>query len=260
MAVQELFRANKRESTVDIVVNNIKKLLIERKLKPGDRLPNEVEISEAMNVSRGSVREALRILTAFGLVESRVGTGTYICQKPGRTLADSLLFSFFVNNPNIGKLYEFRRLIEIDILESVLDHYDENEEERRMLEENVDELKELLTKNPDTDWLRENDISFHCLMGICTKNVLMERIYGIEHGGDHGNQYQEAKPNNSVLAKSQSDLAAEMGFTVQTLQNYKALTEMIPELEDLVDTGIVTNTTALSLIRPILINHFSLKK
>ena len=179
MAVQELFRANKRESTVDIVVNNIKKLLIERKLKPGDRLPNEVEISEAMNVSRGSVREALRILTAFGLVESRVGTGTYICQKPGRTLADSLLFSFFVNNPNIGKLYEFRRLIEIDILESVLDHYDENEEERRMLEENVDELKELLTKNPDTDWLRENDISFHCLMGICTKNVLMERIYGI---------------------------------------------------------------------------------
>ena len=105
MAVQELFRANKRESTVDIVVNNIKKLLIERKLKPGDRLPNEVEISEAMNVSRGSVREALRILTAFGLVESRVGTGTYICQKPGRTLADSLLFSFFVNNPNIGKLY-----------------------------------------------------------------------------------------------------------------------------------------------------------
>ena len=169
MAVQELFRANKRESTVDIVVNNIKKLLIEQKLKPGDRLPNEVEISEAMNVSRGSVREALRILTAFGLVESRVGTGTYICQKPGRTLADSLLFSFFVNNPNIGKLYEFRRLIEIDILESVLDHYDENEEE----------LRELLTKNPDTDWLRENDISFHCLMGICTKNVLMERIYGI---------------------------------------------------------------------------------
>ena len=114
MAVQELFRANKRESTVDIVVNNIKKLLIERKLKPGDRLPNEVEISEAMNVSRGSVREALRILTAFGLVESRVGTGTYICQKPGRTLADSLLFSFFVNNPNIGKLYEFRRLIVIE--------------------------------------------------------------------------------------------------------------------------------------------------
>ena len=97
MAVQELFRANKRESTVDIVVNNIKKLLIERKLKPGDRLPNEVEISEAMNVSRGSVREALRILTAFGLVESRVGTGTYICQKPGRTLSIIQILGNYMN-------------------------------------------------------------------------------------------------------------------------------------------------------------------
>ena len=67
--------------------------------------------------------------------------------------------------------------------------------------------------------------------------------------------------NNSVSPqKSQSDLAAEFGISVDTLQNYKTLTEMIPELEDLVDTGIVTNTTALSLIRPILINHFSFEK
>ena len=86
MAVQELFRANKRESAVDIVVNNIKKLLVEQKLNQETGFLNEVEISEAMNVSRGSVREALRILTAFGLVESRVGTGTYICQKPGKDI------------------------------------------------------------------------------------------------------------------------------------------------------------------------------
>ena len=67
--------------------------------------------------------------------------------------------------------------------------------------------------------------------------------------------------NNSVSPqKYQSDLAAQMDISVDTLRNYKTLTEMIPELEDLVDTGIVTNTTALSLIRPILINHFSLKK
>lgn len=66
----------------------------------------------------------------------------------------------------------------------------------------------------------------------------LERIYGIQHGGDHGNQYTEAKPNNSDLPKSQSDLAAQMGISVDTLQNYKLLSEMIPELSDLVDTGI----------------------
>ena len=95
MEVNELFRANKRESAVDLVVNNIKQLLIEKKLKPGDRLPSELEISEGMNVSRGSVREAMKILSAFGLVDIKIGNGTYVCETPGNSLMDSLLFSFF---------------------------------------------------------------------------------------------------------------------------------------------------------------------
>lgn len=66
--------------------------------------------------------------------------------------------------------------------------------------------------------------------------------------------------NNSETPKTQEQLAAQMDISVDTLQNYKTLTEMIPELSDLVDTGIVTKTTALSLIRPILIIHFSLEK
>lgn len=79
----------------------------------------------------------------------------------------------------------------------------------------------------------------------------LERLYGIQHGGDHGNQYTEAKPNNSDLPKSQSDLAAQMGISVDTLQNYKILSEMIPELEELLDTGIVTKTTALAIMKEL---------
>ena len=131
MEVQKLFKANKRESAVDIVVNNIKHLLMERKLKPGDRLPSESEISEGMGVSRGSVREAMKILSAFGLVDVKVGNGTYVCEKPGSTLMDSLLLSFFVTNPDPEKLYELRQVIEIDVLEMILRHYDENTAERK---------------------------------------------------------------------------------------------------------------------------------
>lgn len=75
----------------------------------------------------------------------------------------------------------------------------------------------------------------------------LERIYGI-HQGNGSNQY-ERKPNNSVITKFQSDLAAQMGISVDTLQNYKRLADMIPELEELVDTGIVTKTTALAMIK-----------
>lgn len=74
----------------------------------------------------------------------------------------------------------------------------------------------------------------------------LERLYGI-HQGTGSNQY-EKKPKNSDFANSQADLASQMGISVDTLNNYKRLTEMIPELEDLVDTGIVTKSTALAMI------------
>ena len=66
-------------------------------------------------------------------------------------------------------------------------------------------------------------------------------MYGIRNGSanEKGNN-RIGEPNNSVDQKSQSDLAAQMGISVDTLQNYKILSEMIPELEELLDTGVVT--------------------
>ena len=89
-------------------------------------------------------------------------------------------------------------------------------------------------------------------LGRCIKEL--ERIYGIKQGGSgfYGNRHTEntlETPNNSETLKTQEQLAEEMGFSVDTLNNYKKLTEMIPELEELVDTGIATPTTALALIR-----------
>lgn len=69
----------------------------------------------------------------------------------------------------------------------------------------------------------------------------LERIYGIHNG----NQLS----NNCKPEIKQTDLAEKLGISMQTLQNYKKLTEMIPELEELVDTGIATPTTALAIMR-----------
>lgn len=85
----------------------------------------------------------------------------------------------------------------------------------------------------------------------------LERIYGIREGNN-----QHSLPKNSVA--TQSDLATQMGISVDTLQNYKQLANMIPELSELVDTGIVTKTTALSIMRNLseqeeLIVNFSVK-
>lgn len=69
----------------------------------------------------------------------------------------------------------------------------------------------------------------------------LERIYGIHNG----NQLS----NNCKAEIKQTELAEKLGMSIQTLQNYKKLTEMIPELEELVDTGIVAPTTALAVVK-----------
>ena len=80
-------------------------------------------------------------------------------------------------------------------------------------------------------------------LGRCIKEL--ERIYGIEHGGNRNHQDE----NFSSCVKTQKDLSDELGIDVRTMQNYKKLTELIPELEDLVDTGILAPTTALALVK-----------
>lgn len=78
-------------------------------------------------------------------------------------------------------------------------------------------------------------------MSRCIKEL--ERIYGIEHGGNHGNQYSMPNPKVSDLP-TQEDLANMIGISVDTLNNYKKLTELVPELQDWVETGILAPTTA----------------
>ena len=65
-------------------------------------------------------------------------------------------------------------------------------------------------------------------LGRCIKEL--ERIYGIQNGGNHGNQYKEAEPKVSEVP-SQEQLADMIGISVDTLSNYKKLTELVPELD-----------------------------
>lgn len=176
--MEPLFKAAHRESAVDIVVNQIKSLLLEKKLKPGDKLPSEMELCEGLGVSRGSVREAMKILSAFGIVDVRIGNGTYIREAPNNTMIDSLLFGFLLTNPDTSELSEFRKLFEIDIVELIIQNFEHNAKERTELKDNLAELKKLREENAPVDLLSANDLAFHRIMGRASKNIITQRIYG----------------------------------------------------------------------------------
>lgn len=84
--------------------------------QPGDILTNEVEASEQLQVSRTAYREAIRILAAKGLVESRPKTGTRVSPRARWSLLDpEVLAWFFESEPSesfLQELYELRMIVE----------------------------------------------------------------------------------------------------------------------------------------------------
>ena len=83
--------------------------------------------------------------------------------------------------------------------------------------------------------------------GRCIQTL--ERIYGIQHGGD-----RKSKDNNCLLNKSpktEQDLADILGVSISSIKNYKQLAVMIPELQSLVESGKVTKTVALGIMKKL---------
>jgi GntR family transcriptional repressor for pyruvate dehydrogenase complex len=96
------------------IVRQIQALVAQGQLKPGDRLMTERELAEQFGVSRVTVRQAMSVLQAMGLIESKVGNGTFA--RSGQVPTVTVLAS--VLNPSRSSLLEqleLRRLIEPEV-------------------------------------------------------------------------------------------------------------------------------------------------
>ena len=175
-ASPELFKAPRRMSTVEMVIEKIKELLVARHLKPGDKLPNEMELTRSLLASRGSIREAMKILDAFGILEIRRGDGTYVSTSASGTAIDHILFQLIMCDADKRKLRELRELIEVGITKIILANA--AEEDIRAIEEQYQRMADMLERGErDRKVLTRCDIDFHRTLGRATHNELIEKIY-----------------------------------------------------------------------------------
>ena len=93
-------------------------------------------------------------------------------------------------------------------------------------------------------------------MGLCIKEL--DRIYGIREGS--AGKVSKNLEGNNFIPKTEDELLKSLGLGVdkRTIQNYKKLTEMIPELSDLVDTGIISQTPTIILTMYIKSNNIDI--
>lgn len=176
--MEPMFKTCKRQSTVDIVINNIKQLIMEKKLVPGQRMPSEMEISGGLGVSRGSVREAMKILSAFGVVDIKPGDGTYLSHSPQGSIVNPLMFDFLLYGPDTQELSEFRKVIEMAIVELIILNKEKNQQQRQNIYGNVEDLHRLCEEDAEMEKFVKNDLEFHNLLGDACCNHLAKKVYG----------------------------------------------------------------------------------
>jgi len=154
-------------------VSQIEALLDRGELHPGDQLPPERALAEQFQVSRASVREALRSLELLGVVETRAGGGTFVRRTVPEDLARPLS-NLIARGHSLTDVIEVRGLIEPAIAASAAKriHPDELTELRAILKQQADKVA---AGEP----YAEEDTRFHEAIGQAARNELLTTMLGV---------------------------------------------------------------------------------
>ncbi len=107
-------------SAVDQVVDSLRTLIREGGLSVGDVLPSEVDLAARLGSSRNTVREAIRILKAYGVVESRQKVGAVLTDRRQAAIMDAFSFAIDLSAETFRDVQGFRRLIEMNLGEIIV--------------------------------------------------------------------------------------------------------------------------------------------
>jgi len=153
------------------VVNQVRLLIQEGKLRPGDRIPPERELAKQLGVSRASLRAGLRFLAAIGVLNSRHGSGTYIADGPPALDGAPLNMLAALHGFTTEKMFEARRLVEVAVAGLAAEHA--TEEHLRIMSEEVTETYAALD-NPQEYLI--HDFAFHRAVGAASGNPILASI------------------------------------------------------------------------------------
>lgn len=101
------------------IVKEIRDMIRQENIKPGDRIPSERELAEKLQVGRSTLREALRSLELLGLIETRRGEGTFLSDHRNHKLVEVLSTFILQDNKSREDVWETRLMHEISAIQSI---------------------------------------------------------------------------------------------------------------------------------------------
>lgn len=159
-----------RMSVTDEAINRIKGMIISGELAPGDRLPPEKELSEQLEVSRSSLREAVKALGMFRVLDVRRGDGTYVTSLEPTLLTEALAFVVDLHQDRtVLELMEVRRILEAAATRKAA--LSIGQDDLAALEETVHVAADI-----DVEELVAHDLRFHGLIAKVAGNQYLASL------------------------------------------------------------------------------------
>ncbi|MDN7240259.1 GntR family transcriptional regulator [Planococcus sp. N028] len=101
------------------IVRDIRDMIRQEKIRPGDRIPSERELAETLQVGRSTIREALRSLELLGLIETRRGEGTFLADHRNHRLVEVLSTFILQDNQSQKDVRETRLMHELSAIQTI---------------------------------------------------------------------------------------------------------------------------------------------
>jgi DNA-binding FadR family transcriptional regulator len=163
-------------SQTDIVVESIRQMIVDGRLRPGDRLPVEKDLAAALGVSRNPLREGVRALSMMGVLETRQGDGTYVTALDSSMLLAPMGFVVDLHHASgAHHLHVVRRVLETEAAGLAA---------QQIAAESLAAADELLRHNeaelaleqPNHETVIENDITFHRIIAEAAGNPVLAAL------------------------------------------------------------------------------------
>ncbi|MBM7554469.1 FadR/GntR family transcriptional regulator [Thalassobacillus pellis] len=161
-----------RKGISERAADHIKQMILDGKYEVDQKLPGEREMALNLKVSRNTVREAYKILEAYGYVRIKHGTGIFVASEEQQIR--KMTAFFFVSTDRIKDLFAIRKVLERNAVAWAIENA--SEEQIDKLAEIVEEAKKVASQGKDYATLAKLDHQFHLSLADISQNSVLIRI------------------------------------------------------------------------------------
>jgi DNA-binding FadR family transcriptional regulator len=161
-------------SVVDLIIETMKQALLRGDVMPGQRLPSEPDLAEQFGVSRSAVREAMKVLSALGVITIRHGSGTYIAESASPKVLNPLIFGMMLEPAFSPEFTEFRAALQLSYCQ--LASQNATAEDLNALEQHVKQLEQAQRHNVMPETLVRLEFHLHLRILQAAHNHLVQQL------------------------------------------------------------------------------------